>query len=300
MTFGLGEFYALACAVCWAIGIVLFKHSGESLSANSLNLFKNVFSLVLLVPTTWFFAGFYLPDFSAYEWFIIIATGYVGIALADSMYLQGLRMLGAGRLAIVASLYSPFVIVLSIFILHEKLLAWQWFGFAFVLSGILLVVYQKKYSEIDKNHLYKGVAFAASSVFLTALGVVLVKPILTDDNFFQVVTLRLLAGVIGMMIYLLVRQKWRQTIHEYKQQNHQWLNIIIASFFATYLSMTLWLAGFQYTTASTASVLNELANVFIVLFAWWFLKEKLSKRKVLGISLAFTGVLIFLGVFKAL
>lgn len=297
MTFGLGEIFSLACAICWATAIVLFKHSGESLSANSLNLFKNCLGLLLLIPTALIVEGFNFPQFELLDWLIIVVSGYVGIAIADSWYFQALRNLGAGRTAIVASLYSPFVILLSILFLGETLYLWQWLGFALVLMGILLVVYQRHYKEIDRKHLYKGVLFAASSVFLTALGVVMIKPLLDSGGFLWIVSLRLLAGVVGMFIYLLVRKKLSVVTQEFTQGRHNWPILIVASIFATYLAMILWLAGFKYTDASIASVLNETANVFIVLLAWLFLKEELSKRKLIGVSLAFIGVVIFMGVF---
>jgi DME family drug/metabolite transporter len=59
--------------------------------------------------------------------------------------------------------------------------------------------------------------------------------------------------------------------------------------------MLFWLGAFKYADASVASVLNETANIFIVIMAWLFLKEELTKRKIVGVSLTFTGVLVFLG-----
>lgn len=295
---GLGEIFSLACAICWAIGVVLFKHSGESLSANALNLFKNSFALLLIMPTALLTEGLNIPSLTTYEWFIVVISGYLGIAIADSWYFQALRNLGAGRTAIVASLYSPFVIILSIFILGESLASWQLFGFVFIMVGIFLVIYQRNYQQVDTESLRKGILYATCSVFLTAFGVVIVKPILDDGEhgFYWIVALRLFFGLLGMLIFIVVRGQLQTYIHEFKSDKHQWFNLAVASFFATYLAMLLWLAGFAYTEASTASVLNETANIFIVLLAWLFLKESLNWRKVAGIGLAFVGVLIFLDV----
>ncbi len=295
---GLGEILSLACAVCWAIGVVLFKHSGESLSANSLNLFKNFVATLLIIPTALIIEGFNIPALSAKEWLIVIISGYFGIAIADNWYFQALRKIGAGRTAIVASLYSPFVILLSILYLNETLELWQWLGFVLVLSGILLVVYQRKYQEVDKSQLYRGVAYAAASVFLTAFGVVLVKPVLDsgEHGFYWIVMLRLLAGIIGMLLFMTLKGQLTKTKEEFQTGNHNWPVLITASIFATYLAMLMWLGGFKYTDASTASVLNETANIFIVLLAWLFLKEELKPRKLVGILLAFVGVVIFIGI----
>ncbi|NVJ66460.1 MAG: DMT family transporter [Gammaproteobacteria bacterium] len=294
---GLGEVLSLACAVCWAIGVVLFKHSGESLSANNLNFFKNCIATLLIIPTALIMEGFTVPELSPQEWLIVILSGYFGIAIADNWYFQALRKIGAGRTAIVASLYSPFVILLSIFYLNESLALWQWLGFVLVITGILIVVYQKRYQEVDTHNLYRGILYAAASVFLTAMGVVMVKPVLDsgEHGFFWIVLLRLLAGVIGMFIFMLLRNKLKAVKLEFTTKKHNWFYLISASVFATYLAMLFWLGGFKYTDASVASVLNETANIFIVLLAWFFLQEPLNKRKLAGMALAFSGVVIFIG-----
>lgn len=294
---GLGELFALICALMWATAVVLYKHVGDSMSANTLNLVKNVLGLVLLLPTALLIEGFNIPQLSLVTWLIVIASGYFGIAVADTFYLQALRTIGASRTAIVASLYSPFVVVLSILFLGETMALWQWLGFVLILAGILVVVYQRASQTIESGLLIKGAFLAALSVFLTAAGVVAMKPVLVNDGFFWLVTMRMLAGVTGMLVYLLLSGKLQSTYEVITTGQHKWRSILIASCFGSYFALLFWLGGFKYAEASVASVLNETANVFIVLMAAMFLQEALTKRKVLGVGLTFTGVLVFLGLF---
>ena len=292
---GIGELYALVCALCWALAVILFKHAGNSLTANGLNLTKNVIGLSLLIPTALLVEGLSLPALTNQEWLVLIVSGYFGIAVADTWYFQALRMLGAGRTAIVASLYSPFVVLLSIVFLYETMVGWQWLGFVLVLMGVLIVTYQKGDQITDKVQLFKGVAFAAVSVFLTAASVVAMKPILSNDGFFWLVSLRMLAGVVGMLIYLAAVKKLASIARDLTDKKHKWLTIISASVFGTYLAISFWLAGFKYADASVASVLNETSNVMIVLLAWLLLKEALTLTKIVGALFTFVGVLIFMG-----
>ena len=293
---GLGEALSLACALAWASAVVLYKYAGDSMSANTLNLVKNIIGLALLIPTMLILEGFSVPSLTITEWLILIASGYFGIAVADTLYLQALRVIGASRTAIVASLYSPFVVILSIVFLAETLLSWQWFGFALVLIGIMVVVYQRQSDELETTVLVKGAVMAAVSVFLTAAGVVAMKPVLVNDGFFWMVSLRMAAGVLGMMIFIAIRRKIKSTYEVVRYGEHKWKVILIASTFGSYLALMFWLGGFKFTEASVASVLNETANVFIVLMAAIFLNEVLTKRKLFGVGFTFTGVVIFLGV----
>ena len=295
---GLGEILALICAAMWASAVVLYKYVGDSLRANTLNFLKNSIALCLLVPTALLVEGFNLPDLSVIQWWVVALSGYIGIAVADTFFLQALRYLGAGRTAIVASLYSPFVVILSMIFLAETLVVWQWLGFVLVLLGIMVVVYQRQYQDISRPQLIKGALFAASSVFFTASSVVAMKPILIHDGFFWMVSLRMLAGLLGMVIYLVIRREVRQSIDEVTSGKHNWKGIVAASVCGSYLALLFWLAGFKYTDASIASVLNETASIFIVIMAWLFLKESLTLRKISGVLMTFLGVGIFLGLFN--
>ncbi|MGB7451172.1 MAG: DMT family transporter, partial [Lysobacterales bacterium] len=126
---GWGELFALASALVWALAVILFRRSGETLPAFELNLFKNFFGLVLLVPTILLVDGLKLPDFTATELLLVFVSGLIGIAVADTWYLKALNMMGASRTGIVSSLFSPFVILLSAVFLGERLVPWQWLGF---------------------------------------------------------------------------------------------------------------------------------------------------------------------------
>ena len=164
------------------------------------------------------------------------------------------------------------------------------------MAGILVVMYQRHYDLVERSDLITGMAFAGFAVLFTASGVVAMKPILEHEGFFWLVALRMLAGVAGMLFFIALKRQLASTYSAIRTGSHPWRLIIVASIFGTYLAMLFWLGGFKYADASVASVLNETSNVFIVLMAWLFLKEGLGVRKVAGVILTFTGVLIFLGV----
>jgi len=109
----------------------------------------------------------------------------------------------------------------------------------------------------------------------------------------------MLAGLISMVLYLLIKGEVKQTVNEVRLGEHRWAGIIAASVCGSYLALLFWLAGFKYVDASVASVLNETSNIFIVLMAWLFLKEPLTKRKVAGATMTFAGVIIFLGLIES-
>lgn len=285
----MGEFFSVACAACWALAVVLFRRSGETLPAFELNLFKNVLATGLMVPTILLVDGISWPGYSAAEWLVVIVSGVIGIAVADTWYLRALNLMGASRTGVVASLYSPFVIMLSILFLGEVLIWWQYFGFVLVLAGILMVTWRQNRRDVSLRAIRLGVAFGTAAVLMMAAGIIMVKPILESESFMWTMGVRLAAGTIGMLLFLRATRGWQRSMAHYRS-SQPWLVIVVGSFLGSYVSMMLWLAGYKLTLASVASVLNETAAAFIVLFAWLFLDEEMNWRRVAGIGMTFAGV----------
>lgn len=290
---GWGEFFALAASFCWALSVILLRKPGLVLPAFELNLFRIVFAVLLLVPTILVMEGWSWPRYSLTELGIVLLSGYIGIAVADTWYLRALNLMGAGRTGIVASLLSPFVIILSIIFLGESLKLWQIFGFMLVMGGILLVTWRRSLQEFDPEQIRKGVLYGIGSVFLMAVGVVMVKGILETRPFIWTVQLRLLGGLGGMLVYIQLRGQRLRVARKFSR-SLPWGPIIAGSFFGSYLSMILWLAGYKLIPASVASILNESANAWIVLLAWLILHESLGLRKLAGLLMTVAGVVIML------
>ena len=133
--FGLGQLAALSSAIVWAVAVILLRRSGESLPAFELNLFKNCLGFLLIIPTLIWVHGLEPPGYTTAEIGTALLSGFLGIAVADTWYLRALNLIGASRTGIVASLFSPFVILLSVTFLGEALRGWQLPGFGLVMTG---------------------------------------------------------------------------------------------------------------------------------------------------------------------
>lgn len=287
---GPGEWYSLACALAWATAVVLFKKSGESLAPFALNLVKNAFVLPLFLLTILLVhGGVALPALPAADLAVILLSGFLGIAAGDTLYFRALNAIGASRIAVAQTLYSPFVILLSFAFLGERLGGGQVGGVALVLGGILLVTWTREPGALPRAALLRGAAWAAASMLLMAIGIVMAKPMLEAHDFLWVVTLRIAGGLAGMLAVVALRRNARTLLAAYGRVRH-WPQIVAGGLVGTYLSMMLWLAGYKYTQASIAAVLNELAAVFILALAVVFLRERISRRQLAGTALALGGV----------
>ena len=121
-----------------------------------------------------------------------------------------------------------------------------------------------------------------------AVAIVMIKPVLEGEPFWWVVLLRVGGAVAGLAVLFHWQAPARQLFRVGPLR--RWLVLAAAATIGQYLSMTLWLGGYKYTSASVASVLNESASIFIVLFAALFLGEPLTWRRAAGVGLTMAGV----------
>src|SRR4030042_2757080 len=115
----LGQAYALVSAVTWAFALILLKRSTECATPMALNLCKNAVGLVLLVSTlivqpAWDPGGAgWLPDVSRREIGILVLSGVIGIAIADTLFFKALHLIGVGLASIADCCYTPAVFLCS-------------------------------------------------------------------------------------------------------------------------------------------------------------------------------------------
>lgn len=288
MSIGIGEALALGSAAAWAVGVILARQLGASLPPLALNLMKNGLVLVLLAPVVLLLHAGQWPQMPARDLALVLASGVLGIALADTLYFRALNELGAGRMGVIGNLYSPLVLVMGFLWLDERLGARQWLGFGLVGLGVLLVARPPSEWRTRPAHTLRGVMIGMSAIALMAIAIVMVKRILEEQPLLWVTLLRLIGAVGGLLLIAAWPAMRRHRAFDPRQV--PWHRLILAALIGQGLSMVFWLGGYKYTSASVAAILNESASVFLVILAALWLREPLGRRGVVGVLLTFSGI----------
>jgi drug/metabolite transporter (DMT)-like permease len=287
----LGEFLSLSTAITWAIAVILFKKSGESVHPIALNFFKDFMAVILLIPTMYLMGETLFYRVSSRDYLIIFVSGALGIGVADTLFFMSLNRLGASLMAIVDCLYSPFVIAMSFMFLAESLNPLQVFGVILIISAVLTATQPKARAGISSRNLFFGILFGVLAMAANAAGIVMVKPVLERSPLIWITEMRLLSGVIVLAMVLLFHPRRRKIMNSLNSIG-SWQYTILGSFFGAYLSMVFWLGGMKYKPASISASLNQTSNVFVFIFAAVFLKEAINLQKTLAIIMAILGVFI--------
>jgi drug/metabolite transporter (DMT)-like permease len=292
-----GEFSATACGLFWAIAVILFKKSGEKVPPIALNLFKGTIGLILFFTTLAVFdLPFFPPQATNSDWVILLLSGALGIGVADTFFFASLNRLGAGRTAIVDCLYSPFVILCSVIYLDEPLTPWLFVAISAMGVAILLGTWKTKDAgeTIDRRRMRTGVLLGLLSLLLMAISIVAVKPILNVSEPWWATSVRLAGGWAVLLIFGALPSQRRAVIAAFTP-NRGWWVTVPASVLGTYLALIFWILGMKHTHTTTASVLNQMSVIFMMILATIFLREPLTSRKALAIALGFgAGLLVVL------
>ena len=286
---GIGEMCSIASALAWSGGVIIYKRLGETLAPLQLNLLKNLIVLAAIVPTLALMPDFAWPSLPWPALALTLLSGALGIGVADTLYFRALNTLGAARVGIIGNLYSPFVIALSFAFLSERLNALQGVGFVLVSAGVLLVSGQRAGKPLAPEQLRRGLLYGIAAIGLMAVAIVMVKRVLEGQPLLWVVALRLLGGALALGVLFVWRGE-RLLPLPGSAPRLRWRVLLAGALLGQYLSMLLWLAGYKYTKASVAAILNESASIFIVLLAWLFLHEGMNARKLAGVSCTLSGV----------
>jgi drug/metabolite transporter (DMT)-like permease len=290
-----GEFYALACALLWAFAVILFRKTGETIEPVALNLFKAVVGLTLFVTTMAALgAPFFPEDVPLTDWVVLMASGALGIAIADSIFFASLNRLGAGRSAIVNCLYSPAVVACSAIYLGESRGPWLIPAMLMMGAAILVGTWNPEDSsgdEADRRSLRIGVALGGLAMLFMAAGIVWAKPVLDRSDPLWATTARLVGGAVFLGLQGLL-PRWRAGVIQVFRPGPHWKVAIPAAVLGTYFALFLWILGMTYTQTNTASVLNQSSTVFVLILATIFLREPLTWRRGLAIVIGLAAAVL--------
>ena len=287
----LGKILSLSCAIIWATAVILFKKSGETVHPLGLNLFKNLLGLVLFLPTFMVLGERLIVGAPLKDYLLLLASGVIGIGLADTLFFKSLNLLGAGLSAIVNCLYSPFIIGLAVLFLSEGMSGLQLFGVFLIITAVFTVSQLKEKTHISRHDLILGILLGVLAMALMAIGIVMIKPLLDRSPLLWVIEVRLLAGcgILGIILWF---YPGRQRIMASVLSVRNWRYMLPGSFVGAYLALVVWMGGMKYTEMSIASALNQTSNIFVFILAAIFLKEPVNFQRTAGIILAIVGVVM--------
>ena len=284
---------AIGCGLAWALAVFAFRRV-RGIEAVALSQFKTTIGAILLLATMLAMGIGFDTDRPALDWILLILSGVLGLAIADTLALAGLARVDASIVAVADCAYAPTVLLLSATFLGEPMRPGLLLGAPLVVLGLGVIGWEPRTipiatpRKIDRG----GLALCIAGVVLTAIAVVLAQPALHRSDLIEATTIRLVAGGVTLFGAQALRGRARAAVSLFRPQP-AWRPAIVGSVLGTYFAMILWLGGMKYGTASRAALLNQSGAIFVLLFSR-FAGEPVPLRRWVGAGLALAGVGIVL------
>ncbi|MBN2048372.1 MAG: DMT family transporter [Anaerolineaceae bacterium] len=291
----MGEIASLLTSIFWVLTSILFTAAGEKVGSKIVNRVRILFALVLLSLTNLVMFGEVLPFSAAGDrWTWLALSGFVGLAAGDAFLFQSFLHVGP-RLSMLVMASVPVLSTLMAWIfLGEQLAPFDLFGIVVAVLGILFVVSENVSASAmprGKKHYWLGILFSLLGALGQSGGMILAKKGLYDG--FNVVSgslIRTLTATIVLWIWALLAKEASPTVKKLVEDRKALGLIFVGTLVGPFIGVWLSLIGVQSINVGIASTLQGLAPIIMLPVGYFFYKEKISLRAILGTVVTLGGV----------
>ncbi|MEM7014508.1 MAG: DMT family transporter [Verrucomicrobiota bacterium] len=285
-----GDLYAILAGLFWALSVILLRISTFRIRTEALTLFKSAVASVCFIILILVVGEPLVRELPMRDYLLLIASAFLGITIADTLFTAALSRLGASLQAIADCVYSPAMIGVGYLMFREVLGVWEWAGGALVVAGV--AVGMTKTAEVkSRKDLIVGVVLAVSAHVIMAVGILMVRDLLRDHSVVWISGFRFAVASLALVPLALIRLKPRDAFAGFTMLD-TWKVTIPMSILGPCIATICWTAGFKFLSAGRAAIYNQMATVFIIVLAVVFLKESFTKRKALGAGLSIAGAVL--------
>lgn len=292
----LGESAALGAAFLWAASSVVYTRLGQTLPPILLNSLKGIVAIAFLLLTLLILQPS-LGDLSLFGIIILAISGILGIGIGDTAYFTALRYLGARNTLLLETLSPPLSAIIAMIFLGETLNLQEWCGICLTLLGIAWVITDRtSQNGINSSQWKQGIFWGILAAICQASGAVLSRYALILSNISPLwsTLIRLVAGTLLAFILWLTFSQFKAKTQVFL--SYRLLGVIgLTAFGSTYLGIWLQQISLKFAPTGISQTLSATSPLFILPIAY-LLGEKINKRSIIGVLIAFLGIsFLFLG-----
>ena len=279
-------------ALCWAVASLISADVTRKIGGLAFNRLRLFFVSIMLIGYT-----FYLDTWNTinHEFlFTILFSGIIGIFLGDTLLFIALQKIGPRRNNILFSLAAPFTVILNIIFLNEIMSTINLIGCIIVFCGVVVAIAYG--NSKDKNHrwevvegnIYFGVSLGIGAALCQAIGLIMMKPILTmGADPIASAALRTAISFVFLAFTFFLNYKIfnTKTNLSFKIVGQS----ILSGFLGMALGMSLLLIALKYADAGIVATLSSTSPIMILFLIWLLTKKIPTIGAWIGTVLAIIG-----------
>jgi drug/metabolite transporter (DMT)-like permease len=162
---------------------------------------------------------------------------------------------------------------------------------ALVLGGVFAAARHEPPHGVAPRQVAVGVVWGVLAMVALAIGIVIAKPVLDRSTLLWAATVRQV-GCLAVMLPVALLSRRRAQILGALRPSSVWLHSLPGAVLGSYLGLICWIGGLKYTKVGVAAILNQSSTIYILILAAIFLKEPLTRRKLLASLVALAGIIL--------
>ena len=287
-----GEAYALACGFLWAVNSLILQTQSLQLPPRLLNMIRCAAGSLLLcvaIPLGGPVAN--LLQVPLVEWALLFGSLLFGVVLGDTGYIGALKEIGVSRTMPVAGTY-PLTTLLFEWLLFERVAGMALLvGSCLVVAGVVCMTSSPNAAAIRPSRARIGVALALGAALCWGLSCALLKPASAHMSGIHANAVRM--PLVVLILFLSIALP--RGLGSMRNLRLKPVLIVAASgFVGMGLVSILFVDALKDGSATKIVTLTSTSPLFAIVLAVIFLKEKLSRRALLGSALCLSGVVLVL------
>jgi len=277
---------AIGATLCWGMDQVLGKLSLRDIDFLTFNAMRPAFALIFVLPYVLFverlaWGGLDLIVFAA-------LAGILAEFIGAELYFYVMEKSKANLVIPVGNSDPLWASVFSILLLGEKAEIVVFVSVALVTLGVFILNWESRRGS--RGDLQSGVGLAALVAILWGVSLPITKHCLEGGMSMTAVQLvRVTVALLGCNVLILAR---RTPMKRKTTPSRAFKITFISGFLAFFLGFVLWLQALKMEAASVISSFLGGKAFFGFIFCALILKEKFTRRAVLGMVLTGLGLLL--------
>ncbi|HEY8476981.1 MAG TPA: GRP family sugar transporter [Chloroflexota bacterium] len=281
----IGEIAALGSALTWGITSLLLRSETPRADAVTLNALRTLAaSAGLVVAAVALGEAGALLEVPSWALALLLISVVVGVGVGDTLYVEGLHLLGVARAMPISLSYPIFTTALAVLLLGEEITPANALGIALVVAGVWLVaVPPGRPTEVPVGE-RRGLVVAVGSALCWTISTLTLRPALEVVSPLAAGALRLPMATAVLWFFVLNRPGPKGPIPR------RTALVMGATGLITATSALLFLVALDLAGAARAATLSSTSPLFAAPAAVVFLGERLTPRIVVGTVLAVVGI----------
>lgn len=219
----------------------------------------------------------------------VFLLGMTGVFSYNVFFFKGLKLINAGRAAIIISSNPIVITLLSVYFFKEKLNPIKIIGIILSVIGAVIVISKGNLNEIVNGGIGLGEIFIFACVFSWAAYSLIGKAVMDDLSPLVAVSYSSAIGALLLFFPALLEGMGKHVSH----YNHlDWLGIFYLGFFGTVVGFVWYYEGIKKIGPMKASLFINFVPISAVILAFFILEEPITRSLFIGTTLVCSGVFL--------